>query len=88
MPKKLVINCETGKKEYIEMAQAELAQRDIDEDSAAVLLVEEDRKEAVWKRELIVELGMKKAEAAKLGPEYIDLITDLQARISVLEQEL
>lgn len=82
--KGLDLNCTTGKKTYFERTEAELAQQVLDDAVEAGL----QAKEKLQKRETVVELRSKKTDAAKLGPEYAELVTDLQSRIDALESEL
>lgn len=88
MPKKLIIDCKTHETSYVEMTQEDLDQQAFDQATATAMKVEEDRKEKLRKRELIVDLRSKKTDAQALGLDYEELVADLQARIDALEAEL
>jgi len=59
MPRKLVIDCSTGKQEYVELTPVEIAQRD--QDAAAFA-----EKEAARKAEAETKAALKESAKAKL----------------------
>ena len=69
MPKKLIINCETGEQTEVELTAEEIAQREADAAKAEadrVAKEAEDKAKAIAKAELLAKLGITAEEAALL----------------------
>lgn len=69
MPKKLIINCETGEQTEVELTAEEIAQREADAAKAEadrVAKEAEDEAKAIAKAELLAKLGITAEEAALL----------------------
>ena len=69
MPKKLIINCETGEQTEMELTAEEIAQREADiakAEADRVAKEAEDAAKAIAKAELLAKLGITAEEAALL----------------------